>query len=1216
MSHPVLRPADPLVFLASNPSPFSDPSDSTAIASSLNDQPLDSHSPSSSHQRRSPLQPAPLAPPPFFKGIIRKRRSATPSISLGKHRRDGSLVGKGKEKEWSIHRDLSQHEVAFIAATSPLVNEEDEDYAKRGGEGSVASSSYLPPYSKATNASPTNARGTIPLAHLAARQNPVATPSPVAPNAAFTVSSLISVASVRAGPSVVSQVNQVFGQAVTAVSNRNDPPGTTLAGLSSAPSQGAGSSGAVVGAGTSGTSSQSPSSASPSGSSSPVAAGNHSNLALIRKVVPAVIIPIAFILFILLLIWLLRRRSRQRHTLQSPTFGFENQRSPSMFPPRDTDGHSSRSFDTTDSAIGVAYGGPRTRWGRRSLVDVLAGSFSGNARPRGSGGSSSSFGHTSPSMRESFSHSVVSVSHNNDPRSSAGVYSPGQPRPFVGYQHDEFGSPTLSPPPRAATGNRQSDISERSEWTQSSDYTSDGDGTPRIISTRPLPPPVPTLHRPHELEPGTPALGAVATVEDWRPESSEGSDDTHQRSVKGVTYPEFPMPDTDYEDISLEAAPSKAKRGATYGKRARTGAGATAKSGSAGGSASTSASAKSKQIERGRKEARKERGAAVAQAGKEEREDADSESAGEGKEVRRPKRARKSTSLADVGSVAVLKPSTTTASLRLSLSNPAIVKLPLASTFSKPPAPKSKRSPSSLTSRPQRSKSLRAPTNPTSPKNEARDAKAEKALMRVGGGSSSESEEERRARKKGKKVVKSLAKQQEEEGGQRQSEAGNASAMEIDEPPDSRQAPVDEPASYRQAEEASAGLGDATSTSINATAINQPHLKPVLGDKSNLPSVSRAPPNRPIDRARSATQAREPTLIVPSPRRHSSLGRGRNIGRTSETLGSSRIQVFRDNQSSNEGPRDGGGRAVRSGTVAAPSGVAVQPSAVPSQATLSMDLQALSFALPTASRSSSPAPIHPSRVRDSTSSNVVPHFGVREDSEVPLNDGGLDYLDLDEEEVGQTYRPPTPREGSVIPHTLGGMDSSIIIESYDSEERNTQTQEIEFDGNNSFGGGAIEAEVDEQNKSAELDDVDVAAESSFEISLRARSGRPSLPPVLPDFRIPETPEPIIPPRRPRASVDCPISGGPGSDEDDLAYVIRTTATGEDSSSILSYSDDEKELARNGRELGKSWAPGGRIEGPDGIKQWGKSRRSRFLRQTLETPIECEEGGSDDELKME
>ncbi|KPV78373.1 uncharacterized protein RHOBADRAFT_50846 [Rhodotorula graminis WP1] len=133
---------------------------------------------------------------------------------------------------------------------------------------------------------------------------------------------------------------------------------------------------------------------------------------------------------------------------------------------------SQESVGTTPSAIGVAFSEPRTKWGRRSLVDVLAGGVrsanSGSNSPSGSGAGTgfgtperqfrgvsgtSSFGGRQPSITSLASGSIPSEYRGVGGYNSFG-YQPGQMRPVMtplGGHYDPFApSPSIVPVPASA----------------------------------------------------------------------------------------------------------------------------------------------------------------------------------------------------------------------------------------------------------------------------------------------------------------------------------------------------------------------------------------------------------------------------------------------------------------------------------------------------------------------------------------------------------------------------------------------------------------------------------------------------------------------------------------------------------------------------------------------------------------------------------------------
>lgn len=474
--------------------------------------------------------------------------------------------------------------------------------------------------------------------------------------------------------------------------------------------------------------------------------------------------------------------------------------------------------------------------------------------------------------------------------------------------------------------------------------------------------------------------------------------------------------------------------------------------------------------------------------------------------------------------------------------------------------------------------------------------------MRVDGGASSESEGELRARKKGKGNVGDVAPALGDEDapglGKRTDAAvpqskPTSEIMDVDETPSV--GPSANPNLVLEADvEQQHRVEHAASP---APVPRSPLVKSVLGDKSNLP---RGEPSSPLLVSRHRSLAPPPLGTAgASTRRHSSMGGAALVSRrTSTVFGSPRISFYQDVGSTPiAGLRDEGARRSRSVSTAPRSrDVSAQPiapdtiaePAVETEAPPSMDLASLSFALP-AHDSRSPSPILVPRIPlafPATSATANPPSLGPED------------LEIDEEELNYVYRPPMPnappRGGSAIfPQPGLGLDSSMIVESYDD------------DGGATMASDAIEADAGPASgKSADLD-----------ATVKARA------PVAPGVGAPGLPSShtspaqlaklLVPKRRPRAHVDEPSPDGPASDEDDLAYMIRTHETGEDSPASESE-DDDVVLAANEREIGQSLAPGGRI---DDRHEWGKSRRSRFLRQVCEEPGECEEGASDDELML-
>lgn len=224
--------------------------------------------------------------------------------------------------------------------------------------------------------------------------------------------------------------------------------------------------------------------------------------ALRNKLVPAIVIPVCFLVLLLVLVLCLRRRSKKRVAeIESPVFGNRAVQRGGPYGgtgsvsgmTQHSDGSSHTSFQTSDSAIGVALSGPepRTRWGRRSLTDIFAG------RNRRSGHSSFGGG-PAPELIAPEDPMPITPDFGMS-MSQAGLnqaYQPGMPRPVTGYQHDEFSSPSIrSVPTPTIQQHRQSDASEWTASTEPEDDYHGSEGTESVYQARdddiPPPPPVP-----------------------------------------------------------------------------------------------------------------------------------------------------------------------------------------------------------------------------------------------------------------------------------------------------------------------------------------------------------------------------------------------------------------------------------------------------------------------------------------------------------------------------------------------------------------------------------------------------------------------------------------------------------------------------------------------------------------------------------------------------
>ncbi|BGO99286.1 hypothetical protein RTBOTA2_000358 [Rhodotorula toruloides] len=319
--------------------------------------------------------------------------------------------------------------------------------------------------------------------------------------AASVVASRVSVASASRAV-IMSSVDSIFSEAASVVASRQGllPTVTSASSASSASSSSALPS--ASSSAPSSTSSASLSSATPASTADP-ARSNHNRIAKI--VGPSVAVPLGLLLLALLLFCCLKRRRRKsaagyiasgRSTpgglgpishpqpLQSAAGGAMREygamgagaglaglgaAAAAGAGGRPGEPSSSQeSLRPTPSAIGVAFSEPRTKWGRRSLVDVLAGGVrganSGSYTPEGSAGdgsgghqrglsTSSSFGGRQPSIRSS-------ASIPSELRGVGGYniygYQPGQPRPVISMtsplssHYDPFGPGAIVPVPESA----------------------------------------------------------------------------------------------------------------------------------------------------------------------------------------------------------------------------------------------------------------------------------------------------------------------------------------------------------------------------------------------------------------------------------------------------------------------------------------------------------------------------------------------------------------------------------------------------------------------------------------------------------------------------------------------------------------------------------------------------------------------------------------------
>ncbi|GAA5925459.1 hypothetical protein JCM10213_008795 [Rhodosporidiobolus nylandii] len=338
----------------------------------------------------------------------------------------------------------------------------------------------------ATRMQTLTASASLPTGQVAAVTIPPGGPSSVASFVSSEFGAAASAVASRAAASsssraaLQSSVDSLFSAAASEVSSRRAAAtaSSTLSPSSSLPPTPPSSS----------TSSLPPSSNSSSPSStssgaSATSAGSRSNHdRLVKTVVPSVVVPIGVLLLLLLAFCFWRRRKRRAGAagglgpISNPqplraspraygAVGAGAAGSAAMAQAAAAGGNGSQeSFGTTPSAIGVAFSEPRTRWGRRSLVDVLAGGVrSANTpdssaaaavkdRQRGHSRTSSFGGGRQPSMTSS--PSVASELRGVGGYNSWTGYQPGQMRPVISpvppQHYDPFGPPSITAVPASA----------------------------------------------------------------------------------------------------------------------------------------------------------------------------------------------------------------------------------------------------------------------------------------------------------------------------------------------------------------------------------------------------------------------------------------------------------------------------------------------------------------------------------------------------------------------------------------------------------------------------------------------------------------------------------------------------------------------------------------------------------------------------------------------
>ncbi|GAA5891093.1 hypothetical protein JCM6882_006417 [Rhodosporidiobolus microsporus] len=328
-------------------------------------------------------------------------------------------------------------------------------------------------------------------------------------SAAASAASSVAAASSLSRASIQASVDSLFSQAASEVSSRRvaataSSTASSAISSSSIPS----TSSSLPSSTSSATPSSTSSSADPSATAAPAQSGNNRNLA--RIVAPAVIVPVV-VLLLLLLAFCLWRRKRRRASAGAGGLPSISNPQPLRAAPRAYGaagagagtaalagagaaaaagrgaGDSQESFGTTPSAIGVAFSEPRTRWGRRSLVDVLAGGVRGASTPSNAPTPTGSTSAGSHSRNPTYGHAGRQPSISSVASEYRGVggynshtgYQPGQMRPVVSplAHYDPFGPGSIVAVPAAAQRHHPSS----SESSQSG--YGEGEGSARSRST-------------------------------------------------------------------------------------------------------------------------------------------------------------------------------------------------------------------------------------------------------------------------------------------------------------------------------------------------------------------------------------------------------------------------------------------------------------------------------------------------------------------------------------------------------------------------------------------------------------------------------------------------------------------------------------------------------------------------------------------------------------
>lgn len=138
---------------------------------------------------------------------------------------------------------------------------------------------------------------------------------------------------------------------------------------------------------------------------------------------------------------------------------------------------------------------------------------------------------------------------------------------------------------------------------------------------------------------------------------------------------------------------------------------------------------------------------------------------------------------------------------------------------------------------------------------------------------------------------------------------------------------------------------------------------------------------------------------------------------------------------------------------------------------------------------------------------------------------------------------PDPREGSTIPFCASEMNSSIVLETFNSDDT-----------------GDIDMDLFPARFVPSLSQV---APNLIE-ALPSPARHRTLSPPLPSHSSPPLPNSPHPPRHPSFRPDTPSPTGPSSSEDDIAYYIRTTSTHSSPSSNELYETMNREIGEGDR----------------------------------------------------